>query len=417
MNHLNSFFFSFTFLCCSMDFKEEFLDDFNAKCIICLQVPRNAVAHECGVLYCSACWTPETTSCFQCHQKSNVVPSYRDRKLIANLKVLCKQCLMIFTFNESETHAAKLCVYRKVVCKICKQLVPALGHTCFISCSKCSMLCLADEINQHQTNRCRFRIVHCLFCNEQISFEKMERHTSTHIIALQNQIDDLKKNQHYSNDNILNIVSFPDVADATSQVLNWCGHLVPQYKRKHYIKTRFIAFYDDAVVHENMEKEFPPNSYWKPETIVNPKHFTIVGDERTILTFRIHPRSKLIFNSSCLTKIRDAFLLAKKYMNFIPHVMLIILLRDLEFGALVNKVQFGQGNDHILVFNPNHFDLTFLIGKQKIVLVPAKKFIFVSSKYNLSIGPDVKDKIGSLVFFVDAKITLTQVHLVFFFAC
>ncbi len=215
------------------------------------------------------------------------------------------------------------------------------------------------------------------------------------------------------------VSELPDITSATESVLSWCSYLVPKQNRNKGAEAKnkpvFIAFYDDGQLHEDqMEEKLPDKKYWTGDKIINPKHFKVVGHPATIAQFQSHPRSKLIFNGSYLVEIREVFTLASNYIGFVPRVMLIVTLRNLEVGALLKGVQFGRPNEKILIVNPNFFSLKlyaeYMLKKSndmETIECPAKNCVIVNSNCRISVCPDAKDKIGSLVFFVDAEIDQT----------
>ena len=64
-----------------------------SKCPICFMVARNALAHECGELFCEDCWVKcqgEDERCPVCRQEGHeVAPAYANRRAIQRLQIVC----------------------------------------------------------------------------------------------------------------------------------------------------------------------------------------------------------------------------------------------------------------------------------------------------------------------------------------
>ena len=125
---------------------EQWLDPAEAtsmQCAICLSVARNALAHDCGNLFCELCWTrwvAENPSCPVCREAGDtIVKAPRDRRKILNLMVRCPLgCEETFRLGDKETHVSH-CAKRAVTCCHCGEEV------------------LADQISIHEKDRLKRR--------------------------------------------------------------------------------------------------------------------------------------------------------------------------------------------------------------------------------------------------------------------
>lgn len=109
-----------------------------AKCSICLCVARDALNHECGELFCEACWIKcqaEDEKCPVCRQdgSTNVAPAYANRRAILNLMMRCpNKCGQCFSLREKDSHLNE-CAPRTarqlapLICEFCGDAVPADG--------------------------------------------------------------------------------------------------------------------------------------------------------------------------------------------------------------------------------------------------------------------------------------------------
>ena len=227
-----------------------------------------------------------------------------------------------------------------------------------------------------------------------------------------------------------------DVASAADEILGWCGYLLPKKqgpkKEGALDKTVFIAFFDDGIEHDgHMVADLPEKDFWTPDNIINPRHFKVDGDAKTVTEFQGHPRSKIVYNSSHITKIRHLLQLAARYLEFLPKAMLVVMLRDLERGAFLKGVQFGRSNQKLLVLNPMNCSLKLRVESSskkgnETILCRGKHCVIIDSTCRISVNPDSKEKIGCLVFFVNAEIDQNAnppkrgaagAHQVFFVMC
>ena len=111
---------------------EEWLDPAeatNMQCAICLCIARDALAHDCGNLFCEVCWTKwcETNrSCPVCREDGNtVVKAPRDQRKILNLMIKCPLgCEETFRLGDKEVHMAQ-CAKRKLRCGQCGEEILA----------------------------------------------------------------------------------------------------------------------------------------------------------------------------------------------------------------------------------------------------------------------------------------------------
>ena len=123
--------------------EEEWLDPAeasNLQCAICLSVARDALAHDCGNLFCEICWTrwiAESSSCPVCREEGDsVVKAPRDRRKILNLMIKCPLgCAENFRLGDKGTHGSQ-CAKRK------------------LQCNQCGEEMLAEMLSAHQEDWC-----------------------------------------------------------------------------------------------------------------------------------------------------------------------------------------------------------------------------------------------------------------------
>lgn len=174
---------------------EQWLDVAEAnsmQCPICMCVARDALAHDCGNLFCDLCWTrwiAENPSCPVCREDGQgIVRAPRDQRKILNLMIRCPLgCDETFRLGDKETHVAR-CPKRPV------------------RCSQCGGEFLAEIIAVHQQDECPARLVPCDLCGEQVPLDQLEAHLlsnlGSHMLALLNESQALKKeNQSLKKEN------------------------------------------------------------------------------------------------------------------------------------------------------------------------------------------------------------------------
>ncbi len=179
-----------------MGFDEDFVDMFDEKCLMCLQVPQDAVAHDCGKLFCSSCWASwmtKSNQCPNCREQGTVAPAHRDRMMIRALKIRCKQCLEVFPLSQHENHCKNNCKHREIICEKCNVLTTYYRqtnnmHACVVKCQKCMLQCYYFELMDHQAQTCTNHDVRCSFCQKDIELTKLYEHSRNHIIELQTRV-------------------------------------------------------------------------------------------------------------------------------------------------------------------------------------------------------------------------------------
>eukprot|EP00438_Fugacium_kawagutii_P028437 Skav226821 [mRNA] locus=scaffold606:116024:125447:- [translate_table: standard] len=126
-----------------------------SKCPICLLVARNALAHECGELFCEDCWVrcqAEDDRCPVCRQDAqNVAPACANRRSILNLQIACpKKCGQVCCLGDKETHLGEHC-----------------GHR-FVQCPDCGQDVAAQDLAEHQAVLCRSSWPVCELCGQKV---------------------------------------------------------------------------------------------------------------------------------------------------------------------------------------------------------------------------------------------------------
>lgn len=164
---------------------------FEHLCPICTLVPRNAVAHACGQIFCFLCWEMwkvQGTGCAHCRQPGDAPASNRDRRDILNLQIRCPaKCEQIYRLGDKEKHLKDVCPNRLVQCERCEQFSSAA------------------LMPNHEQNICEHRIRLCVFCDRKIKHKDMEQHyhdkLGDHLIhlatknkKLEERIAELEKN-------------------------------------------------------------------------------------------------------------------------------------------------------------------------------------------------------------------------------
>ena len=105
---------------------EEWLDPVEAnsmQCPVCMCVARDALAHDCGNLFCEVCWTrwiSENCSCPVCREDgASIVKAPRDQRKINNLMIKCPLgCEEIVRLGDKGAHLSR-CVKRTLQCSQC----------------------------------------------------------------------------------------------------------------------------------------------------------------------------------------------------------------------------------------------------------------------------------------------------------
>ena len=93
------------------------------QCPICMCVPRDALVHECGNLFCQICWSrwiAKNSKCPVCREDgSSIVKAFRDQRKILNLMIRCPLgCEETFRLGDKEVHVSQ-CPKRKERCSQC----------------------------------------------------------------------------------------------------------------------------------------------------------------------------------------------------------------------------------------------------------------------------------------------------------
>lgn len=101
-----------------------------SKCPICFMVARNALAHECGELFCEDCWVKcqgEDERCPVCRQEGHeVAPAYANRRAIQRLQIVCpNKCGQVLCLSDKEDHLRSKCGHRPIRCPDCDSEVAA----------------------------------------------------------------------------------------------------------------------------------------------------------------------------------------------------------------------------------------------------------------------------------------------------
>jgi len=171
------------------------------QCPICMLVPREAVAHSCGELFCQSCWIKcqrQDHRCSLCRQDGDAAPAHRERRKILNMQIQCPQgCDVTVRLGDKQHHLETECCHRPIPCPSCQSKVtPATleAHTresCpyrRVPCSKCGVKTTAARLDEHCRSRCPQRTVKCALCQEEVRFSDMEAHFEAspgkHIAAL-----------------------------------------------------------------------------------------------------------------------------------------------------------------------------------------------------------------------------------------
>ncbi|CAK9102726.1 unnamed protein product [Durusdinium trenchii] len=102
-------------------YDEQWLDVAEAasmQCPICMCVARNAMAHDCGNLFCEICWirwmAEDNPTCPVCRELGEgIVRAPRDRRKISNLMIRCQGCKESIRLADKEKHVSQ-----------CPKLVP-----------------------------------------------------------------------------------------------------------------------------------------------------------------------------------------------------------------------------------------------------------------------------------------------------
>ncbi|CAJ1434805.1 unnamed protein product, partial [Effrenium voratum] len=118
-----------------------------SRCPICLQVAKDALAHECGELFCEMCWVrcqADDDRCPVCRQDGRqVAPAYWSRRAILDLATTCQSCGEVCRLGDKAAHLAR-CASRLVTCETCGLELPAqrlAQHQAQCSAWCCCELC------------------------------------------------------------------------------------------------------------------------------------------------------------------------------------------------------------------------------------------------------------------------------------
>jgi hypothetical protein len=175
-------------------------DDF--ICPICLSVSLDAVAHECGKLYCDSCWRQWSSQgkvCPTCQRGGDAPPAHRDRRSILNLEIRCPRsaCEESFRLGDKVKHMDTECSHRLTKCSLCEAdtTIAALDehsktecHFRDTTCPDCAVPVVYADLSQHLETECPLRSSHCPLCREVVQQADLARHmqenAGSHILAL-----------------------------------------------------------------------------------------------------------------------------------------------------------------------------------------------------------------------------------------
>jgi len=150
-------------------------------CPVCHCVPREAVAHICGKLFCHSCWSRWRTArerCPMCNdEESDAAPAYSDRKNILNMQFRCHTCNQAVRLGDKKKHVEADC-NRPTACPLCN--------------SKVTPATLQD----HMVGSCPRRLVPCPDCQAEMTASELEAHQdslSCENQALHNKVRMLEK--------------------------------------------------------------------------------------------------------------------------------------------------------------------------------------------------------------------------------
>jgi len=209
------------------------IDKFSANCVVCMDIPRNAMelnCDECLGVICENCLKKATEQaapgevgkikCLtdKCESLIDLNESIKNRairKLIRQQKVKCsstmtfndKQCEWIGTTEELDDHIA-LCKFQRVNCPfkcdtvICKGFATLEGHftKCpefLLNCRHCLEFYSRQEIIDHEA-KCPEELLCCNFnCGKEFVKRDMKKHNHEsliiHVQCLQKELDNERK--------------------------------------------------------------------------------------------------------------------------------------------------------------------------------------------------------------------------------
>lgn len=186
-------------------FDERWSDEKEAEaigcCLICSLIPRDAVAHACGQLFCQACWSQwqvTARGCSKCRQSGNADPAHKDRRAVLNLKLFCSSgCGAAMSLCDKSRHQELHCIHRRISCPSCTEpttptkLSLHMSVECRnreIKCPACGCSSTPFLLTVHQKEECPARAVMCMLCQELVPSQSLGQHmaesSDTHLLAL-----------------------------------------------------------------------------------------------------------------------------------------------------------------------------------------------------------------------------------------
>lgn len=162
-------------------FEEDWIEATDMTCPVCHCVPREAVAHICGKLFCHSCWSRWRTArerCPMCNdEESDAAPAYSDRINILNMQFRCHTCKQAVRLGDKKKHVEADC-NRPTACPLCNSKVtPA-------------------TLQEHMVGSCPRRLVPCPDCQAEMTASELEAHQdslSCENQALHNKVRMLEK--------------------------------------------------------------------------------------------------------------------------------------------------------------------------------------------------------------------------------
>ena len=181
---------------------------FEDLCPVCALVPFDAVAHNCGQLFCADCWLAwraEGKGCANCRQQGDAAPSFRDRHNVLNFRMkCCNGCGEVIRLGSKDQHLQNECVNRVILCALCKmQITPATmethnANTCLYritKCVECDEETTVIKLPTHRQEECKMRTVSCELCPCKVVWHEMDEHLrsdGSHIRSMMEQIKQLR---------------------------------------------------------------------------------------------------------------------------------------------------------------------------------------------------------------------------------
>eukprot|EP00808_Paulinella_micropora_P004857 g46323.t1 len=179
-------------------YDEEWMDSeeiLEYVCPICTFVARDAVAHECGQIFCQDCfeqWASQGECCSTCRQSGVAAPAHRDRRAIRNLEVSCSNhCGETHRLGAKEEHLTSQCSQRPIRCPFrCSKVAPAVDMDVHLKsecphrtvvCPDCGEDCTPAMLPTHHASLCSERLVHCPLCKEEVPHCKLASHIAQNV--------------------------------------------------------------------------------------------------------------------------------------------------------------------------------------------------------------------------------------------